>query len=183
MKPASTARRINVVGTSGSGKTTVGRQIAARLALPCHEMDACFWGPDWTASEDEVFLRRIEAVCSGESWVLDGNYQVSQDVKWQRCELVVWLDRPFFLTLVQVLKRAVSRSISGEEIWAGTGNRETIRRSFFARDSVVWWSIKTWRRNRRRYLGAMSDPRLSYIRFVRLQTDADIEEFLSSLGA
>ena len=35
-------RRINVVGTSGSGKTTVAGAIAERLGLPHIEMDALF---------------------------------------------------------------------------------------------------------------------------------------------
>ena len=39
--------RINVVGTSCSGKTTLARAIAGRLGLPYTELDALFWGPRW----------------------------------------------------------------------------------------------------------------------------------------
>lgn len=35
--------KINVVGTSGSGKSTFSRRLAAQLAIPYIEMDALFW--------------------------------------------------------------------------------------------------------------------------------------------
>jgi hypothetical protein len=52
-------RRINVVGTSCSGKATMARELAARLALPHVEFDALFWGPEWTPVPGEMFRQRL----------------------------------------------------------------------------------------------------------------------------
>ena len=41
--------RIVVVGTSGVGKTTLAKDIAAALAIPHVELDALHWDPGWTA--------------------------------------------------------------------------------------------------------------------------------------
>ena len=41
--------RIVVVGTSGAGKTTLARRIAALLMLPHIELDAINWQPGWRA--------------------------------------------------------------------------------------------------------------------------------------
>ena len=52
-------QRIVVVGTTGSGKTTLARSISERLAVPHVELDALFWGPNWTPVPVEDFWRRI----------------------------------------------------------------------------------------------------------------------------
>ncbi len=36
--------RINIIGTSGSGKTTSSLELAQKLNLPLNEMEKVFWG-------------------------------------------------------------------------------------------------------------------------------------------
>lgn len=67
-------RRVAVVGTSGSGKTTFAGRLAERLGLPRIELDALHWEPGWRAVEPARFRERVEAVTSAETWVIDGNY-------------------------------------------------------------------------------------------------------------
>ena len=70
-----------------------------------------------------------------------------------------------------------------QELWPGTGNRESFRRSFFSRDSIILWTLKTWRPNRERYLRDMADPTWQHIRFVRLRNQRETEAFLTQLMA
>lgn len=53
------AKRINVIGTSGSGKSTIARAIAERLDIPVYELDSLYWKPEWTETPDEEFLPKI----------------------------------------------------------------------------------------------------------------------------
>ena len=48
--------KINVVGTSGSGKSTFSRTLATKLVHPYIEMDAIFWKANWQESSDEEFF-------------------------------------------------------------------------------------------------------------------------------
>ena len=48
-------RRIAVIGTSGSGKTTFARSVAAAVAAPHIELDAIFHQPNWVPAERDVF--------------------------------------------------------------------------------------------------------------------------------
>ncbi|MCG8379852.1 MAG: (d)CMP kinase, partial [Proteobacteria bacterium] len=70
----SAARRINVVGSSGSGKSTVAKKLAARINAPYVELDALNWKPNWTESTDDELFPDLESALAGDAWVLDGNY-------------------------------------------------------------------------------------------------------------
>ena len=176
-------RRINVIGTSGSGKTSFSRRLAELLAIAHIEMDAVFWGPNWNQpSDDEFFAKLRNALEANENWVLDGNYTRTTPIKWTHADCVVWLDLPFLQTVFRVLKRSVVRSFSGDEIWAGTGNRESLWKCFFSRDSVLLWSIQTHASNRVTFQSMMTDPQYEHIEFIRIRSSRVAREFLTKLG-
>jgi hypothetical protein len=87
--------RIVVIGTSGAGKTTLARRIAALLGMPHIELDAVNWQSGWrdlTRHDPEEFVRRVAEAIRAEAWVLDGNYGPVRDMVWQRATHLVWLD-------------------------------------------------------------------------------------------
>lgn len=174
-------QRINVIGTAGSGKSTFARRLAELLGLPYYEMDALFWKPDWQESPDEELFQKVRDVTSQDRWVLDGNYTRTTPEKWKRVQLVVWLDLPFAQTVYRVTKRAVGRSISKRELWPGTGNRETFRKVFFSKHSIIWWAITSHRRNRQNYTRAFHASEFSHIRFLRLSSANDVRVCLDAV--
>ena len=173
--------RINVVGTSASGKSYFARQLARRLGCPHIEMDLLFWGPDWQPVPDELFIERLEQAISEPNWVLDGNYNRTKAVKYRRVNTVIWLDYSLPRTLARAVKRATNRVWTRRELWPGTGNRESFRRSFLSRESIILWTLQTYYSNRRRYLGNMRDPDLAHINFVQLRSPKQANQLLQSL--
>ena len=175
-------RRIAVVGTSGSGKTTFARRLAARLGVPHVELDALFWLSDWQNVDDETFRRRVADVVAAETWVADGNYAAVRPLVLERVDTVVWLDLPLRTCLWRVLRRTARRARSGEELWPGTGNRETWRRAL-GRDSLLWWVLTTHRRRRRQNLARFRDPANAHIRIHRFTNSAAADAWLETLPA
>lgn len=170
--------RINVAGTSCSGKTRLARRIAATLDLPYVEMDALFWDRDWTPVPPSTFRERVAQAASGERWVIDGNYRSVRDITWQRADTVVWLDYPMPVVLGRWLRRTMSRIRSGEEFWAGTGNRESVRNAL-RRDGLLFWILTTHVPRRRRTLADLAArPDLTW---VRLRSPAAAERWVSAL--
>jgi adenylate kinase family enzyme len=173
-------QRINVVGTSGSGKTTFARQLAQALGLPYYEMDALYWKPGWQEPSSPEFMAKVEAVAAQPQWVLDGNYSRTQPIKWKRVEQVVWLDSSVVRTVWRVTARTIRRAFTREELWPGTGNRESLRQAFLSRKSIIWWAMSAHPRNRARYTKVMASPEYAHISFVRLRTDAEARRFLEA---
>ncbi|MBK1880963.1 adenylate kinase [Luteolibacter pohnpeiensis] len=173
--------RINVIGTSGSGKSVFARRLAERLAAPLIEMDRLYWHSNWSPSTDNEFFDKLKNQLSGSRWILDGNYTRTVSMKWEQVETVIWLDYTFLRTITRAVKRAMLRSWSKQEIWPGSGNRETFRKSFLSRDSIILWSIKTHSKNQLKYQSAIVDERYSHIRFIRFIHPNQAEAWLQSL--
>ena len=173
--------RINVVGTSGSGKTMFSRKLAELLEYPYIEMDKIFWGPNWYWPSDDEFFDKLRAALKEPKWVLDGNYTRTIPIKWESADTVIWLDYSFTTTLFQALGRAFKRSITREELWEGTGNRESFKKSFLSKDSIILWTLKTHGPVKKKYESYMIDKNFSNIRFIRLKNHKEADAFLSEV--
>lgn len=175
-------KRINVVGASGSGKSTFARKLAEKIDAPYIQLDQVFWKSNWQEPSDSEFFPKLEAALVGDRWVLDGNYNRTQSIKWKRIDMIIWIDLPFWLTFWQALKRAFWRAITQEELWPGTGNKESFRRSLFSKKSILLWTIQTHGPVRARYEALMRDPKFRHIPWVRLRSRNEIREFLRNFS-
>ena len=177
--PEHSHRRISVVGTIGSGKTTLARKTSHLLGAPHVELDALHWEPNWVEAPDGLFRERVRRSLQGQSWVVDGNYHQVRDIVWSRADTVVWLDYPFRTIMERLAKRTLRRILTHEKLW--NGNREDIR-GVFSRESVFLWAIRTYRRRRRQYPILLGKPENSHLTLVRLRSPRETAEFLSTLG-
>jgi adenylate kinase family enzyme len=164
--------RIAVVGTSGSGKTTVARRLAEVHGVPHVELDALHWGPDWAPCPTDEFRERVAHALSPRGWVVDGSYHGKLgDSVLEQADFVLWLDLPFRTVARRIWARTLRRIRTREELWSG--NRETWRDAFLSRDSLFVWVVTTHRSRRRRYL-----ERLDRYEFVRLRSQGEIDAWL-----
>jgi len=108
MEPAlSIPRRILVLGPSGAGKSTLARAIGSRVGLLVVHLDALYWTPGWVRSDTASFRAKVADAAGLDSWVMDGNYSSSLDLRLPRADAVIWLDLPRWI----YFPRAVWRSI------------------------------------------------------------------------
>lgn len=170
-------KRVVVMGTTCSGKTTLARALANRLDLPYVELDALYWGPDWSEPEPEDFRRRVEPFVRADAWVVDGNYTSKLgDLVLKRADTLVWLDQPLPRILWRTWHRTIRRIVSRAELWSG--NRETWRNAFLTRDSLFVWALRTHRRFRRRLPARIAQDDLAHVRLVRLRTTGETRRWL-----
>jgi adenylate kinase family enzyme len=177
--------RIVVVGTSGAGKTTLARRLAARLGLPHIELDAINWQPGWrdlARHDPELFIRRVSEAVQTEAWVADGNYGMVRDQVWTRATHLVWLDYERRVIMARVIRRSVLRTVLQTELWAG--NRERWR-NFLRPSHPIRWAWSTWRRRRRETEERLARPDHASLVVLRLRHPREAEaafRFLVSGG-
>ncbi len=176
--PRTAHRRISVVGTIGSGKTTFARKVARLNNSPHIELDSLHWEPHWKEAPNDLFRERVTNSLSGESWVVDGNYHQVRDIVWSRADTVVWLDYPFRTIINRLSHRTFRRIMSHEILW--NGNQEHIR-GIFSRDSVFLWALKSYRRRRIQYPLLLSRPENSHLSVIRVRSPRETADFLSTL--
>ncbi len=150
----------------------MARELGRRLDIPHYELDALHWGPNWTSTPAEEMRLRVANATTDDAWVIDGNYSKTQDIIIARADTIVWLDYVLSVIMWQLLRRTVGRAITQEELWAG--NRESLRTTFFSRDSILLWALQTYQRRRKQYSAMMVDSSYDYLTFIRLRSPREM---------
>jgi adenylate kinase family enzyme len=176
---ATQLKRVVIIGTSCSGKTTFARNLAQKLDVQHIELDSIHWKPNWTPTPKEEFrILAMEAVAP-EAWVLDGNYSAVRDILWARATTLIWLNYPFYVVAWRAVSRTFRRVFGQQVMWSG--NRETFRQSFMSKDSILWWVLKTYLRRRHEYPRLFREPTNGHLQITVLTSPAEAERFLQSV--
>ncbi|HQY88465.1 MAG TPA: hypothetical protein PK402_07390 [Tepidisphaeraceae bacterium] len=168
-------RRVLILGTSCSGKTTLARAIAKKYSLEHIELDELHWGPNWTPNAD--FIERVERAVAKDSWVIDGGYSRVRPLLLARADTVIWLNYPMRIVMNRALKRTLKRAWTREPMWAG--NRESFRLSFMSKDSILLWVLTTWRKNRMRFGKLFRELEGGLIELIRFDHPDEAEAWLN----
>ena len=174
--------RIVVVGTSGAGKTTLARRIAARLELPHIELDAINWQSGWrdlTRHDPAEFVRRVDEAIAAEAWVVDGNYGPVRDRVWQRATHLVWLDYERPLIMARVISRTLFRLVLHTELWAGNCERW---RHLLRPSHPIRWAWTTRERRRRETAERLAHRESAHLAVFRLRRPSEASRALELLA-
>lgn len=171
--------RINVIGTSGSGKSTFSKQLASILKLPHIEMDSLYWKDDWKFASDEELMENVRLATESERWLLDGNYNRTQPVKWKNVQTIIWLDYPFHLVFYRVLKRSIARLFDKKTLW-GTNNQESFQKSFLSKDSIIVWMWTSYPTMKKRY-SKLFEKNTKKWQLIQLRSPRETRSFLREI--
>ena len=172
-------KRVVVIGTSCSGKTTFASQLADQLSITHTELDVLHWLPDWQMQSLEEFRSLVAEVAGQDRWVIDGNYDKVRDIVWPRATHLVWLNYPFRTIFSRAFRRTLRRVISREELFAG--NRESLSRALFNPESIVWWVLRTYRRRRREYPQLFQLPQNKHLEILELKDQNEADRFIANV--
>jgi adenylate kinase family enzyme len=98
-------RKVLVIGSGGAGKSTFARRLGARLKIKVIHLDSLYWRPGWAETPKAEWLKCVEELLKEESWIMDGNYSGTLELRLESCDTVIFLDLPRSVCLWRVVKR------------------------------------------------------------------------------
>src|SRR5271170_3984376 len=100
-------QRIVIVGCSGSGKSTLALKLGLRLGVPVVHLDVLHYLPGWKRASLAESRARVTEAHRGEAWISEGNFASwTFDIRLPRAESIIVLERPRWLCLWRVIRRA-----------------------------------------------------------------------------
>ena len=171
---AARARRVLVVGVTGSGKTTLARELEARRGIPLVDVDALAWQPGWVKTPDAQLVAAVSTVVTGPQWVLDSAWGAIRPVVLEHVDLVVGLDLPRHVSFTRLARRTATRLVTRERI---CGDNVESWRQTFSPSSILVWHARSFASKRRLVRAWEADPDLPPV--LRLTTPAEVRAFLA----
>ena len=102
-------KRILVIGSAGSGKSTFSKKLSELTGIPVIHLDKEYWCPNWTRPKKEEWIKKVETLTLSDYWIMDGNYGSTLDLRLKRADLVIFLDYNRFVCVNGVIKRCLNK--------------------------------------------------------------------------
>ncbi|QQE80495.1 DNA topology modulation protein [Alicyclobacillus sp. SO9] len=166
--------RIAIIGSPGAGKSTFARLLGDLTGIEVFHLDGLFWNPGWVETPRAAWIQLQEKLVQRPSWIIDGNYGSTMDIRIQAADTVIFLDFPRYICLWRAIKRAVQfRGKTRPDM--GEGCAEKIDLEFIQ----YIWGFR--RREDDKINRRLNDAIEEGKQVIRLRTNAEVDAYLTSL--
>lgn len=134
------AKKISIIGGSGTGKTTLANSLGEILDIPVYHIDGIHHLENWAIRDsnerDKIILEKVLE----SKWIIDGTYQSTLQERLDKSDLVIYLDYSSFAQVRGILSRFFKNY--GKEKKEIPGCKERMSFEFFM-------FVCKWRKTRR----------------------------------
>jgi adenylate kinase family enzyme len=86
-------KKISIIGTDGSGKTTLARRLGQKLSMPVIYMDSYIWGENWTLNDKTEAGNKIKEILQNKDlWIAEGYMSYAPREILELADLVIYLN-------------------------------------------------------------------------------------------
>jgi adenylate kinase family enzyme len=164
-------QRVLVIGSGGSGKSTLAVQLGEILNLEVSHLDKFYWRAGWVESKPDEWLKKVTELTDRDSWIIDGNYSGTLEVRLRKCDTIVFLDMPRLICLWRIVKRFLLYR-DGTRPDMAEGCRENLNFEF------VSWVWNYPRRSRPKILKRLQEHAAGK-EIIWLRSRSDVKKFLA----
>ena len=84
--------KVIVIGSPGAGKSVFSRKLKSITNLPLYHLDMLYHKKDGTHISKEELEEKLKDIFKEDSWIIDGNYQRTLELRLKECDTVFLLD-------------------------------------------------------------------------------------------
>lgn len=132
--------RICIIGGSGTGKTTLAKNLGKQLNLPVYYIDGIHHLENWRIrnkdERDKIILEKTDE----DKWIIDGTYSSTLKQRLEKSDCAIYLDYSTMAQIKGILGRYIKNH--GKEKEEIPGCKEKMSLEFFC------W-VLNWRKNKR----------------------------------
>ncbi|OZU89644.1 DNA topology modulation protein FlaR [Virgibacillus indicus] len=111
-------KRIHIIGSVGSGKTTLAKMLSAQLHIPCYELDNVVWERFKTGDirrTDEKRDEYLNKIINSNNWITEGVHHKWVSPCFQNADVILFLDTRMSTRRLRIIKRFFMQKIGLEK--------------------------------------------------------------------
>ncbi|QHE51559.1 AAA family ATPase [Pontibacillus sp. HMF3514] len=110
--------KIHIIGSVGSGKTTLARNLSSQLRIPHYELDNVVWmrseNGDIRRTEQERD-NYLSSIVQSKRWIIEGVHHNWVGESFREADLIIFLDTPYSIRNYRIIKRFFLQKIGTEK--------------------------------------------------------------------
>lgn len=99
--------KVIIIGCGGAGKSTLALKLGKVLNLKVYHLDAMYWKSGWEMTAKDEWKKIIQQVIEEDSWIMDGNYGSTMDMRAQAADTIIFLNYSTPRSLYGIFKRRI----------------------------------------------------------------------------
>ena len=105
MKKGNKMQKVLIIGCCGAGKSTFSKKLQSILNVELIHLDRYYHKPNWEEPKKEEWERIVNNLIKKPSWIMDGTYIESLDIRIEKCDTLIYLDYSILKCFFRVVKR------------------------------------------------------------------------------
>lgn len=110
--------KIHIIGSVGSGKTTLARTLSSMFNVPFYELDNVVWIRDKSGDIRRTDVERdeyLDTIIRTETWIIEGVHHKWVAHSFNNADLIIFLDTDYSKRTFRIIKRFLLQKIGLEK--------------------------------------------------------------------
>lgn len=103
-------KRVLIIGSPGTGKTTFAKKLAKKTGLPLVHLDLYYHDSTkdyYQETNKQAWYVKVGELINKDKWIIDGNYNSTLENRIKRADTIIFFDFSTLKALKGILKRRI----------------------------------------------------------------------------